>query len=98
MSVTIPTSHNPPFALLALASLQGVPVTWDPEAGDKGEAKYGEVVGTEQVRAELEKNISGKEVSSIIHSLEVRGGLTFLSRFLYLLFLRFSAQPLPFKT
>jgi glutamyl-tRNA synthetase len=62
MSLTIPTTHTPPWTLLALALFQGVEVKWDPLAGEKGHISYNGIEGTEAVRAELEKNIPGKEV------------------------------------
>lgn len=62
MALTIPTTHNPPWTLLALALVQDVEIKWDPEVGEKGHATYNGVEGIEPVRAELEKNIPGKEV------------------------------------
>jgi len=38
-------------------------VTWDAESGEKGQVEYNGIKGIEAVRAELEKGISGKEVS-----------------------------------
>lgn len=61
-SLTLPLVQNPPFALLALALIQDIPVGWDTESGETGETKYGEVVGAEKVREELEKGVDGKEV------------------------------------
>ena len=73
MSVTIPTTHTPPWVLLALALHQDIPVTWDAESGEKGQVEYKGIKGIEAVRAELEKGISGKEVSCgrlvIFHSI-----------------------------
>lgn len=62
MALTIPTTHNPPWTLLTLALVQDIEVKWDAEVGEKGHASYNGVEGTEKVRAELEKNIPGKEV------------------------------------
>lgn len=66
MAVTIPTTHNPPWVLLSLALLQDIPIKWDAESGEKGHATYNGVTGTEAVRAELEKNIPGKEVGAFL--------------------------------
>ncbi|OCF43000.1 glutamate-tRNA ligase [Kwoniella heveanensis CBS 569] len=60
-SLTIPLVQNPPFALIALALIQDIPVGWDTESGEQGQAKYGDVEGAEAVRAELEKGVAGKE-------------------------------------
>ncbi|WVR08947.1 glutamate-tRNA ligase [Kwoniella sp. DSM 27419] len=60
-SVTLPLVQNPAYALIALALMQDIPVGWDTESGETGQAKYGEVEGAEAVRAELEKGVSGKE-------------------------------------
>ncbi|KAK8844112.1 glutamate-tRNA ligase [Kwoniella newhampshirensis] len=60
-SLTLPLVQTPPFALIALALIQGIPVGWDLEAGELGDAKYGDIVGSERVRAELEKGVDGKE-------------------------------------
>lgn len=65
MAVTIPTTHNPPWVLLSLALLQDVEIKWDAQSGEKGHASFNGITGTEAVRAELEKNIPGKEVSPI---------------------------------
>lgn len=51
-----------PFVIIALAALQGIPVIWDTQSGEQGQTTYGDVVGAENVRAELEKGVDGKEV------------------------------------
>lgn len=60
-ALSVPLSHNPPFTLLALALLSNVEITWT-ESGDQGEAKYGDITGTEKVREALEQGLPGKEV------------------------------------
>ncbi|KAK6906152.1 glutamate-tRNA ligase [Kwoniella mangroviensis CBS 8507] len=61
-SVVIPLVQTPPFVLIALALIQGIPVGWDTESGETGQATYGEIKGAEEVRKELEKGIDGKEI------------------------------------
>ena len=61
-TLTIPTTHNPPYAVLALGLLSGAEVVWDPHSGEKGQVTYGDVVGIDAVRAELEKIIPTAEV------------------------------------
>lgn len=60
--VVLPLVQTPPFSIIALAALQDIPVTWDTQSGEQGQTTYGDVVGAENVRAELEKGIDGKEV------------------------------------
>ncbi|KAL0247921.1 glutamate-tRNA ligase [Cryptococcus tetragattii IND107] len=60
--VVLPLVQTPPFSIIALAALQGIPVTWDTQSGEQGQTTYGDVVGAEDVRAELEKGVDGKEV------------------------------------
>ncbi|WVN88042.1 glutamate-tRNA ligase [Cryptococcus depauperatus CBS 7841] len=62
-SVILPLVQTPPFSIIALALLQGIPVSWDTESGEKGETRYGEVVGAEKVREQLEKGVEGKGVA-----------------------------------
>ncbi|WVO15567.1 glutamate-tRNA ligase [Cryptococcus depauperatus] len=62
-SVILPLVQTPPFSIIALALLQGIPVSWDTESGEKGETRYGEVVGAEKVREQLEKGVEGKSVA-----------------------------------
>ncbi|ODN81138.1 glutamate-tRNA ligase [Cryptococcus amylolentus CBS 6039] len=61
-SVVLPLVQTPPFSIIALAYLQGIPVSWDTTSGETGQASYGEVKGAEAVRAELEKGVDGKEI------------------------------------
>jgi glutamyl-tRNA synthetase len=61
-TIHLPITANPPFALLALARLQDAEIEWDLENGDKGEITYEGIKGVDNVRAELEKNVPGKEV------------------------------------
>ncbi|WWC72977.1 glutamate-tRNA ligase [Kwoniella pini CBS 10737] len=61
-SVVIPLVQTPPFTLIALALIQGIPVSWDTESGETGQASYGEIKGAEEVRQELEKGVAGKEI------------------------------------
>ncbi|WRT69194.1 glutamate-tRNA ligase [Kwoniella shivajii] len=61
-SLVIPLVNTPPFVLIALALIQGIPVGWDTESGETGQATYGEIKGAEEVRAELEKGVAGKEI------------------------------------
>lgn len=60
--VVLPLVQTPPFVIIALAALQGIPVIWDTQSGEQGQTTYGDVVGAENVRAELEKGVDGKEV------------------------------------
>ncbi|ORX39158.1 putative glutamate-tRNA ligase [Kockovaella imperatae] len=62
-SLNVPcTVLSPPYTLMALAILKNVPVEWDLESGDKGEVKYSSAIGLQAVRAELEKDVPGKEI------------------------------------
>lgn len=60
-TLTLPLTQTPPFVLLALAKFNGASVQWV-EANEQSEATYGDIKGSEAVRAELEKGIPGKEV------------------------------------
>ena len=64
-TLTLSLSQHPSFVLLALALLQGAEISWDIESGSQGEMTYGETRGAENVRAELEKGIPGKEVKAL---------------------------------
>ena len=61
--LSVPTTHNPPYVLLALGLLQGAELHWDHAGGETGEVKYGDIIGNDNVRAALEANVPGKEVS-----------------------------------
>lgn len=58
----LPLSHSAPYVLLALALFKNVAIKWE-EANELSEPKVGNVTGVEAVRAELEKDLPGKEVS-----------------------------------
>ncbi len=61
-TLTLPLNAQPQFSLLALALLHNAEIAWDAESGENGVVSYGDIKGLEQVRAELEKNVPGKEV------------------------------------
>jgi hypothetical protein len=64
-TLTLPIAQSAPFALLALALFQNVPLNWV-DGAEQTEVTMGDVKGVEAVRAELEKGIPGKEVSSSV--------------------------------
>jgi hypothetical protein len=61
----LPLSHTPSYVLLTLALLQKVEVSWI-EAGENDEPVYGDIKGTEAVKAALEDGLPGKEVRQLI--------------------------------
>ena len=65
MSLTLPPpGATVPYTLIALALIQNIPLEWDFKNGEKAEISYNGITGAEAVRAELEKNIPGKEVGN----------------------------------
>ncbi len=62
-TLTLPLTYTPAYLLLALSLFHNAKISWDTESGDEGEPSYGDIIGAEKVRAELEKGIPGKEVS-----------------------------------
>jgi hypothetical protein len=61
-TLTLPLTNSPAFVLLALGLQQHVDIKWDTESGDLGEPSLDGIKGIKDVRAELEKVMSGKEV------------------------------------
>ena len=57
----LPLAHSAPFTLLALGLFKNVEIQWV-DASELSEPKYGNAKGAEAVRAELEKDLPGKEV------------------------------------
>lgn len=62
-TLQLPLTHTPSYGLLSLALFKNAPVQWF-DANELSEPKYGTVTGVEAIRAELEKGLPGKEVSS----------------------------------
>lgn len=62
-TLTIPLGTTAPYVLLALGLLQGAEIKYDFDATELSEPTYGDVKGTQQVRAALEQGLPGKEVS-----------------------------------
>lgn len=60
-TLQLPLSHSAPYTLLALGLFKNANIEWK-EANELTEPVYGDVKGTEAVRAELEKDLPGKEV------------------------------------
>jgi hypothetical protein len=63
-TLILPLSHNPSYTLLTLGLLQNARVEWT-EANEHGEPSYGDIKGTEAVRAALEEGLPGEEVRNI---------------------------------
>ena len=61
-TLQLPLAHTAPFTLLALGLFKNANIEWK-EASELSEPKYGDAQGIEAVRAELEKDLPGKEVS-----------------------------------
>lgn len=61
-TLSLPLSHTPPYALLALGLLKKVNIEWKEGSSDV-EPSFGDVKGNEEVRKALEEGLPGKEVS-----------------------------------
>lgn len=60
-TLQLPLAHTAPFTLLALGLFRNAEIQWV-DASELSEPKYGNASGAEAVRAELEKDLPGKEV------------------------------------